>query len=84
MPYFRPGDEVMGGYLLGELVGTLHWDAFQFDRGLHYDAEANPVHESISYVQSSEYLHLDDGRKFDEGWHWDQTEAGMHIIIELD
>ena len=85
MPFFRESDEQLGDTLLEELTGTLHWDAsWHLDDGLLFDSGAGPVHDSISYFKVVEFKHLDDGRDFDAGWNWDETESGVHAIIELD
>lgn len=84
MPFFSAEDETKGDYLLEELVGTMHWDAYwRLDEGYRFDTGPGPVHESLSYQKVVEFKTLDDGRQFDEGWHWDETQAGAHAIIEL-
>lgn len=86
MPFFRPEHEILGDYLVDELTGTLHFDSFwRFDEGIRYDSSNEPVHPSISYFKTRSYRNLDEeGKTFDSGWRWDELEAGIHIMVELD
>ena len=85
MPFFRDEDETKGDLLVDELTGMLHWDSYwRLDEGVRFDTSEPPVHPSISHVKVVQYKTLDDGRYFDAGWRWDETEAGVHIMVELD
>lgn len=86
MPFFRKEHEVLGDYLIEELSGKLHWDSYwTLDEGVRYDTGEGPVHPSLSYEKVRAYKRLDEeGKAFDQGWRWDETEAGVHLMVELD
>ena len=85
MPFFREEDETAGDHLVDELTGALHWDSYwRLDEGIRFDEFKPPVHPSISHLKVKQYKKLDTGKYFDEGWRWDETVSGVHIMIELD
>ncbi len=86
--YFKtPSGEVPdgGALLIEELCGGLYWDlGWRYDDGYVFDAEADPVHPSVSWYFPRTMNTLDKGEAYDTGWVWDAGDLNAHVVIELN
>lgn len=74
-----------GTAVIQELVGAVTLDmAWTLDEeGRIWDASADPVHPSLSWLFPLDLYRLDEERTLDEDWHWDEGELAAHAVIEL-
>lgn len=74
-----------GTAVIQELIGAVRLDmAWEWDEeGRTFDAAADPVHPSISWLFPLDLYRLDEERVLDNAWHWDEGELAAHAVIEL-